>query len=244
MSRTFVVGDIHGMNDKLIACLDTVSFDFNSDTLISLGDCVDRGPDSFDVVETLLKCKNLLTIVGNHDECFLDGLKGNGYGLFTQGCCETIESYIFSLGLEKEIKDKLDLRLHHLPESHQKFFLNQVKYFRLHINEPTHKEYLFVHGGFNRHYSIDYQPDETVFTWDRDLFMQALSYEAMLDKSYQFKIKDKVDNIFIGHTPTLYWGSSEPMLAANIWNLDTGCGKGKDNKLTIMNLETKEYYQH
>ena len=38
-----------------------------------------------------------------------------------------------------------------------------------------------------------------------------------------------------------YWNITTPMQAANIINLDTGSGKG--GLLTIMNLETKEYWQ-
>ena len=63
----------------------------------------------------------------------------------------------------------------------------------------------------------------------------------MKDNKYSFKIKDGFSHIYVGHTPTTYWGEVMPITAADITNLDTGCGKG--GLLTIMNLETKEFKQ-
>ena len=224
--KTYIIADIHGHYDKLLACLQFVNFDYENDKLIQLGDVVDRGPDSYMCIEELLKIKNLIAIQGNHDECWLKSLlKGEPEQglLWRQGAKETYQSYL---------KHGVN------PEIHLQFFINQVKFY---IDEERR---YFVHGGFNRHYAIDKQLDNTVYTWDRDLFSQALSYKNMTEeaKKYPFKIHGKPKEIFIGHTPTIYWDITIPMKAANIWNLDTGCGKG--GLLTIMDLETKEYYQN
>ena len=48
-------------------------------------------------------------------------------------------------------------------------------------------------------------------------------------------------HIFIGHTNTLKWRTDKPMHVANIYNIDTGAGH--NGRLTIMNIETKEYWQ-
>lgn len=222
--QTFIIGDIHGEYDKLINCLKKVNFDYDNDKLIQLGDVVDRGANSYLCIEELMKIKNLIAIQGNHDECWFESLKnGNASSgmLWKQGAQETYNSYY---------REELN------PEMHFNFFKNQIKYY---IDE---KRRYFVHGGFNRHHFIYEQPDETVFTWDRDLWASVLSYESMKDKTYGFKIKGKPLEVFIGHTPTLMWGVTTPMNAGQIWNLDTGCGKG--GLLTIMNLDTKEYYQN
>src|SRR5690606_31062181 len=119
-------------------------------------------------------------------------------------------------------------------------FLNSAIDYYIDDNENC-----FVHGGFNRHYHIDEQNSE-LFYWDRDLWFQALSFGTVNpDEEMQYKpifrIKDKFKNIFIGHTTTLNWKTTEPMFAANIINLDTGAGF--NGKVTIMNVETKEYWQ-
>lgn len=68
--RLFVVGDIHGCYDELMQALQKTQFDFQQDLLVSVGDLVDRGADSF-------KCLNLIhepwfkSILGNHEEMCL-----------------------------------------------------------------------------------------------------------------------------------------------------------------------------
>lgn len=49
----------------------------------------------------------------------------------------------------------------------------------------------------------------------------------MKDNEHPFKIKDTFKHIYVGHTPTIYWDKNTPITAANITNLDTGCGKAK-----------------
>jgi len=223
--KTYIIGDIHGHYDKLKACLESVNFDYQNDKLIQLGDVVDRGPDSYLCVEELLKIKNLIAIQGNHDECWLKSLLAEGAD----------SGFLWKFGAQQTYQSYMDFGVN--PEIHLQFFANQIKYY---IDEERR---YFVHGGFNRHYPIDNQLDPTVYTWDRDLWSQALSYRAMNDsaKEHPFKIYGKPKEVFIGHTPTLYWDNTTPMLATNIWNLDTGCGKG--GLLTIMDLETKEFKQ-
>lgn len=242
------MGDIHGEHEKLIECLEGVKFDYEKDTLIQLGDIVDRGPKSFEVVEELLKIDNLISIKGNHDDCFLNGLLGHEYALFNQGCKETINSYIENCSAKRYFNVKMsgistDFSMIDLPEGHQNFFKNQLPYY---IDKDNN---CFVHGGFNRHHLIKHQPDLTSLWWDRDLFLAALSYgqiepgdEEKYPNRGKFKTKDNFKEIFIGHTATINWNTDKPIHAANIWNLDTGSGYQK-GKLTIMNLETKEIFQ-
>lgn len=65
--RTLVISDIHGMLDTLQRLLDEVKYDPAADSLVHVGDLVDRGPDSVGVVRFLhaLKAKG---VMGNHDE--------------------------------------------------------------------------------------------------------------------------------------------------------------------------------
>ena len=94
--RVLAIGDIHGCGvalRRLVLAVDVQP----SDTLVVLGDVVDRGPESRDVVEQLLELRGrcrLLLIEGNHEEMMLEALSGGGGGgwlLF--GGRETLESY-------------------------------------------------------------------------------------------------------------------------------------------------------
>jgi len=237
--RRFAIGDIHGMHDKLIKCLESVNFDYKNDELIQLGDVVDRGGYSFECIEELLKIKNLKAILGNHDERFFHGLLCGQYDLYNQGAMETLRSYINNCKIDKPLLPNCEVNMSDIPDSHFRFFKDQLDYY---IDEDNN---CFVHGGFNRHKLIE----ETGKThghisdlfWDRDLWSSAVGFSRMKNNPHKFKIKNNFKEIFIGHTPTLYWDSEKPMKCANIWNLDTGCGKG--GFLTIMNIETKEYIQ-
>jgi len=62
-----------------------------------------------------------------------------------------------------------------------------------------------------------------------------------IDTPRVIKTADKFKEIYIGHTATTAWDKDTPMQAGNIWNLDTGAGfKGR---LTIMDIDTKEFWQ-
>lgn len=222
----YVIGDIHGCYLKLVACLEAVNFDYNNDTLIQLGDVVDRGEDTYSCIEELLKIKNLIAIKGNHDDEWLKHLinpKGIP-NLWKQGAKKTLESYV---------------TLHIKPEIHTHFFQNQLPYY---IDENLN---LFIHGGFNRHRLIEDQEPDDIYWWDRDLLACARSYHSMKNNNYSFKIKGcekgKFKEIFVGHTPVQYFNEDKPIKYANIWDLDIGAGKFDNGKICIMNVDTKEY---
>jgi serine/threonine protein phosphatase 1 len=65
--RDIAVGDIHGHFSRLQAALDAVSFDPAVDRLFSVGDLVDRGPESEDVIKWLNK-PWFHPVRGNHDD--------------------------------------------------------------------------------------------------------------------------------------------------------------------------------
>lgn len=69
--RDFVVGDIHGCFDQLIAAMNAVGFDEENDRLLSLGDLVDRGPGSNRAWKFLAK-PYVHAIRGNHEDMFLE----------------------------------------------------------------------------------------------------------------------------------------------------------------------------
>lgn len=226
--KTYIIADVHGEFEKLLACLKAVNFDYEKDKLIQLGDVVDRGANSYKVVKELLKIKNLVAIRGNHDATWMESIETGQNILYSQGGRETLLSYTRDCNCDGDPTK--------IPVEHQLFFKNQKNYY---IDEDNN---LFIHGGFNRHETLQEQEEESSnFYWDRDLFLSALSYESMKDHTHKFKYKQEFNTIFVGHTPTTYWDSLVPMKAANIINLDTGCGKG--GLLTIMNLQTKEYFQ-
>lgn len=244
-SKVFCCGDIHGNYKGLIQALERSGFDNATDTLISLGDVVDGHSQSFEVVEELLKIKNLIAIKGNHDDWFNTWIQtGNNPSGWMQGQKATGQSYVDNL-IEKGLYfydyssgiPRPRLTTAHLPDKHINFFANQLPYYL------DDKNRLFVHGGFNRHFPLEEQGD--ILWWDRDLWSQALTYESMtkgpLPKKPSFKMIGDYTEVFIGHTQVQFWKETIPMHAANIWNLDTG--GGWYGHVTIMDVDTKEFWQ-
>src|SRR5262249_47793301 len=74
--RTIAIGDIHGCPDALAALLDAVA-PGREDTVVTLGDYIDRGPDSRRVLDRLIalagRCR-LVPLLGNHEEALLSAL--------------------------------------------------------------------------------------------------------------------------------------------------------------------------
>lgn len=74
--RTIAIGDVHGCAAALRALVRQIEPQ-STDTIVMLGDCVDRGPDSRGVIETLLDLRGrceLVPILGNHEEMMLNFL--------------------------------------------------------------------------------------------------------------------------------------------------------------------------
>lgn len=233
----YVIGDIHGNYKALIQCLNRSGFNKEKDILVQVGDVVDGWSESYKCVDELLSIKNLVAIKGNHDQWFLEWIiesihpmswKAGGNGTL-KSYCETLD-HNFQNTYAGYITDLLP---EDLPIEHINFFKNQLLYYKDENNN------FFVHGGFNRFYTIkdnnNYFPEE--FYWNRNLWRQALS----TSKNNKLKFVEEFNNIFIGHTTTMCWKKDIPINKDIIWNLDTGAGfKGK---LTIMNIDTKEYFQ-
>ena len=213
--KTFVIGDIHGQYLALLACLKACRFNYVEDRLISLGDVCDRGPRVRECVDELLKIRDLVYLLGNHDAWALDWAV-NGHRpkeWIEQGGAATIASY----GGQS------------MPAEHIEFFTRAALYYE-------EKGRLFVHAGFDPKLGVEKTPRE-IFIWDR-----ALANESdRLHKISPGHLFGGYDEVYVGHTPTLLFHERRPRQCCNLWMLDTGVGVG--GLLTIMDVDTKQYWQ-
>lgn len=75
-----IIGDIHGCSDELSQLLAATAAKSPRDTLVFLGDFIDRGPDNVGVLKTVMHLVNeglALAVIGNHDDKLRRYLKGN-----------------------------------------------------------------------------------------------------------------------------------------------------------------------
>ena len=148
MSRTIAIGDIHGCIAALDALLREIK-PANDDTLVFLGDYIDRGPDSAEVVRRIVGLHTMcevVTLQGNHEAMLLMGLEDPSQLDFwlTYGGKQTLESY------GGTIED--------IPEAHIRFFRECKLYHDI-------EEYLFVHANFTPTLPLDKQP-EYAMLWE------------------------------------------------------------------------------
>src|SRR5438093_515016 len=149
--RTLAIGDIHGCNSALTTLLNDVK-PAPGDRIVFLGDYIDGGPASRQVIETLLKLRESCSTVflrGNHEAMILeareDPLKSNLWQSY--GGLETL----FSYGAEYR-QDWSSA----IPDAHWEFFERTVRFFET----DTH---IFVHDCLNPELDMSEQPDWIVY---------------------------------------------------------------------------------
>jgi serine/threonine protein phosphatase 1 len=76
----FIVGDLHGCFNRLMAQLEELHFDRERDLLISVGDLIDRGPQSLECLE-LIREEWFACVRGNHEQMAIEAMTGKTDGL-------------------------------------------------------------------------------------------------------------------------------------------------------------------
>ncbi len=211
----FAIGDIHGCFSELTSLhkkiLTHEKYNIKKDFIIYLGDYIDRGKKSKEVINQIIKLKdkNIKTInlMGNHDEFmvnFLFNRKNNLKDWINFGADFTFRSYGIELvefikdGFDEKIVEKVRRTLlKNMDEHHQNFF----KELRLFYET---KKYLFVHAGIDPKKKLNDQTKED-YLWSRS--------RNFFDKNF------KAEKIIVhGHTP-------EEQITSDPYriNIDSGC---------------------
>ena len=79
MAKLFAISDIHGHLDEFISALSKVDLSDKNNRLILLGDYIDNGLQSFQVISKIIELEEvypnqIITLLGNHEEWFYDWL--------------------------------------------------------------------------------------------------------------------------------------------------------------------------
>jgi serine/threonine protein phosphatase 1 len=160
--RLFAIGDIHGCPDELATLLKAIA-PAAGDTLVFIGDYIDRGPSARDVVNQVLDLERgpaeCVFLKGNHEDMMLSflGLPGNyGESFLFNGGVATLESY--GIG-EAELAHAIE----QVPAAHLDFMARlAVSYLR--------PPYLFVHAGIMPTRQLEEQQTEDML-WIRQEFI-------------------------------------------------------------------------
>ena len=221
--RLLVVGDIHGHIDKLEQVLNKAAYVAGKDNLVLLGDYVDRGPRSREVLALVsqLVHSGAIALLGNHEAMMMEAMRGILAGnvnpehlelWFANGGEATLRSY----------KDDRESLIAHLE------LLNTLPL----VHEQ--EKFVFVHAGLKPGVAIEKQRARDLL-WIRDEYIS----------NYNGPWK-----VVSGHTPTnslSRLGLADidaphaPVLKKHQIFMDTGAAWG--GKLSVMELHSKNVWQ-
>jgi len=212
----YIIGDIHGYFKRLVTVYDSVAARIQpDDTLIFLGDYIDRGPHSYEVLDFLIGLSrtpalNTVFLKGNHEDMLLAYLRGEDTvgAYIINGGDATIQSYIAHRGVFE------------LPRHHREF----IDALRLYYEG---EDFIAVHAGLNPAAESLEAQNEHDLLWIRDRFF---SDNKRWDKT-----------VIFGHTPVAYLSREGPIYndaQRNIIGIDSGVIMG--SQLSCLVWPTRE----
>ncbi|MGD8392860.1 MAG: metallophosphoesterase family protein, partial [Desulfobacterales bacterium] len=159
MQRIFAVGDIHGCYEKLFALMDKLPVDMARDQLLFIGDYIDRGPSSIEVLDYLIDLKKrspgIIFLKGNHEDMLQKYLNGSDrFTYLLNSGQQTLDAYLNN-------KDRSDN--YPVPSAHLDFLNTLQMYYQT-------EDYIFVHAGLREKVPLESQ-QEVDMLWIRDEFI-------------------------------------------------------------------------
>lgn len=194
-TRIIALGDIHGCFHSLKELIENRIQLTKDDQLILLGDYIDRGMQSKEVVDYIIELQrqgfNIITLMGNHEMLLLNAYQDH-HGLakwFVNGGRKTLESF----GLES---------ISELGEKYIRFFKGLKLFYEI-------DNFLFVHAGFNNVIEDPFSDTFFMLSKCRPFYTHSL-------------LKDK--HIIHGHCPNKITNLQKAIeRGSKIINIDTGC---------------------
>lgn len=226
VGRDFIVGDLHGNYSALMTLLEHVLFDQTVDRLFSVGDLVDRGPNSAQCLE-LISEPWFFPVLGNHEEMLIaafndphhsksiHGMNGGGWAYYPENV-EVVHQYI-----------DLVKALPHYIEVADSFSV-------MHAEPPYTKRGdlgSFHEDNWNTYECIDGQ----VTLWGRSWFYYFYGKDPKTVKKQAIPRSSKITTCYVGHSQV-----KSPVRLGFLVNLDTGSGKG--GNLTLHCHTTNETF--
>ncbi|MEA5536278.1 metallophosphoesterase family protein [Crocosphaera sp. XPORK-15E] len=211
--RQIVIGDVHGHYDTLLSLLDAIAPD-SDDQVYFLGDLIDRGPQSAQVVDYVMQ-SGYKCLLGNHEYMLL-GTVGKG-GIDSH----QLQGWLYGGGYPTLVSYD-----HHIPQEHIEWMKKLPTYIDL-------GDIWLVHGGINPTIPLEEQTAEQ-FCWVRDEF------HAMTEPYF----KDKLIITGHTITFTFPGVAPGKLVAGAGWlDIDTGAYHPNSGWLTGLDLTNEIVYQ-
>ena len=235
--NVWAIGDVHGYADTLLALLDSLNLS-SKDRVVLLGDLVDRGPRSCEVIRIARENPQIFSVLGNHEEMMLNSFDVDNIETMTAqqtnwfyvGGRATNQSYPDEFTNSQGDIDDFDLRMR---VGKDLAWLDSL---------PHHivlDDFRLVHAGYS--------------PWDGDLDLQSTDTLMWIRGEFHNSITpvDEKRTVVFGHSTVLGFGLRQ----TEIWKsetelknsrpaaigIDSCCYGGKDPQLTAFNLQTGDF---
>ena len=235
--NVWAIGDVHGYADTLLALLDSLNLS-SRDRVVLLGDLVDRGPRSCEVIRIARENPQIFSVLGNHEEMMLNSFDVDNIETMTAqqtnwfyvGGRATNQSYIDEFTNSQGDIDDFDLRMR---VGKDLAWLDSL---------PHHivlDDFRLVHAGYS--------------PWDGDLDLQSTDTLMWIRGEFHNSITpvDEKRTVVFGHSTVLGFGLKQTEIwksEAELQNsrpaaigIDSCCYGGKDPQLTAFNLQTGDF---
>jgi serine/threonine protein phosphatase 1 len=227
----YAVGDIHGNLTLLDGLLDQLVIS-SEDTLVFLGDYVDRGPDSRGVIERLIGLRETMgdrsvCLLGNHDEMFVDYWRQTRGPWTEQDSLDARFQEIAEYGPNAFLtfggKATLDSYNGDVPRTHIDFLLSLPL-------RHDQDGYAFVHAGLRP----NAETTRAEMLWGAQGFWGEI--DRITGRQIPADFNELGKTVVVGHA-----AFDEPQLRPGIIAIDTGCGVG--GALTAVQLPEIRIYR-
>lgn len=234
MKRNLIIGDVHGQYSRLQDVLERGGYDPERDTLYSVGDLADRGPESVKVLRFLKSLKDFRPVLGNHDMWLRD------YLLYD----ETPDIWVHGNGGSFTIRS---FSLEGVDTAEKRALGEWVASFPAVRIENW---YIIIHGGnagmseeelasFAREGGrVDESNSLYDCVWDRDYLYSAYGDEKHDPNVYLLPMKTE-KLIFIGHTPL----ETRPLYFPSYHLVATDSRAARmEGHLSLIDMDTLDYW--
>lgn len=209
IGRDVIFGDVHGCYADLQLLLKNINFDYKNDRLLSVGDLIDRGPDSESCL-SLIKMPWFHCVYANHEQMAVEGLIGKDQNM--------LDSWMYNGGQWYNSSDKDDVQ--NLCE----YIIEHIPYIIV-IGKDTTKRVNIVHAELTTNKELsEFATDNDIDTWnfnthntDNMLWGRKFSENRHHYKDNPLKTNPGLSTTYCGHTPT-----EKPFEVMNHRYIDTG----------------------
>lgn len=218
----YLVSDIHGCYYSFLKLLKKIKLE-DEDILICLGDLIDRGKWSFELLDYFMTHNNFKLIKGNH-ELFMD-------------------LYFNNILLEKDWwKFGGQYTISSLKRMSKK---EQLKYYNYIHKLPLYIEcnnYVLTHSGFNANFPFIEEKDLINVTKTIELQYKTHPYNYLISGDIHYMPKKYFDKqLIVGHVPTLHFGQPNINYGPNCIDIDCGATY-KNGKIGCLRLDDMEEF--